>query len=71
MVLREEAQCLPCVLLEFGLQLPGIVEMPWPWLHGPSKSFSLLSLSLPSCTMGRRLDHITKGFLELLFYDYD
>lgn len=30
-----------CVLLEFGLGLPGIVEMPWPWLHGPRQVLAL------------------------------
>lgn len=59
------------VLLEFGLGLPAIVEMPWPWCMAPGKPFPSLGLSCPSCTMGRRLDHTTQSFLELLFYDYD
>lgn len=49
------------VLLEFGLGLSGIVEM----------LFHSLGLSLLSCTMGKGLDHITTGFPELLFYDYN
>lgn len=54
-----------------SLELPGIAEMPRSWLHGPVQVLPLSGLSLPSCSTGRGLGHITKGFPELLCCDYD
>ena len=58
-------------VLHFGLEMPGIMEMPWPWLHGPGQLLPLPGPQSSQLYNGRGLDHITKDFPELLFYDYD
>ena len=72
-IISKGPLCLPFLVLGQGihsppmfLELPGIAEMPRSWLPGPVKILCLSGLSLPSCSMERGLDHITKGSPELL-----
>lgn len=68
---EEGDHCLPVCFCSLAWSCQALWKCPGPGCMALGKSFLSLGLSLPICIMGRGLDHITKGFPELLCYGSD
>lgn len=49
-------------VLHFGLEMPGIMEMLWPWLHGPGKVLPLPGPQSFQLYSGERIGPCHQGF---------